>query len=72
MSENKSVTIKYCFKCRKCSQEFAIYTWYPEKWQSKIPFCPDCGFKEEEDALLLAVHESEESISGIIYHKGIM
>lgn len=67
-----NLTTKLCFKCRKCALEYAIYTNYPENWQSLCPFCPECGHKEEKDRLLLATHESPDPISRIIYNKGIM
>jgi DNA-directed RNA polymerase subunit RPC12/RpoP len=67
----KFLTTKLCYKCRKCSLEFAVYTNYPTEWGDRLPYCPECGIKAEEP-LLLAVHEDEASLSSIIYNKGVM
>lgn len=66
------LTTKFCFKCKMCALEFAVYTYSPEKWDGYQPYCPECGYKSKERHLPLAIHRSTKSLPEIIYHKGIM
>ena len=65
-------THKFCFKCRKCALEYAVYSYYPERWVDKKPFCPECGEPSEDNQTFLMHHEDVASMPKIIYDKGIM
>ena len=36
------ITHVHC-KCGNCTLHFKIYTWYPERWKTRVPICPECG-----------------------------
>lgn len=53
-----NTTIYKC-KCMGCGLHYAIYTNFPEQWEGKNPFCPECGVQR---TFTLAQEESEKFI----------
>jgi DNA-directed RNA polymerase subunit RPC12/RpoP len=44
------------YKCLTCDLHFTLYSEHPERWASRLPFCPECG----KDARFLIWRDTSE------------